>query len=343
MKRIFYIIFGGLTLTTGCSKFGHDADSRIGLSVGICSLDIDTKVAGANPYDETMISGTNSFETAVWFSLKNDIFENNPDNTSFLPCHTTMNFTSTGITYASYKNGNLEKDLTYPIPEDGKAASVYCVGFYPSSGWLTSDGETVSHEITGSEDLMYAPKITGDWVNRFSEQTYNHQLTWLKINACATTMEAGKQWGGIAKVEVVSDQYINIDLTKATGNISFNTPVYITTFENTDTGVENVDDEEEENQGDEYVDQQLTLNSIEVGSVFCSPEKQYSIRITMKSGVVKNLDIPLKNLNGAPLTSESEAAGKLFVINLYFQPFAIVEGTSMLYYWNNKNEDLLPM
>lgn len=339
MKRIFYIIFWGLILTTGCSKFGHDTDSRIGFSIGIGNLDVDTKVAVADVYDETMISKDNPFETAVWFSLDDHCFANDPDGTSFLPCHTTMSFKNTGITYASYE----DKDLTYPIPDGGQVAPVYCVGFYPKDGWSTTDGTTATHEITGSEDLMFAPKISGNWIDRFSEQTYNHQLTWLKINVCATTMEAGKQWGDIAKVEVRSDKHININLE--TGSISFNTPdYYITTFENTDSGVENVDEEEEEeeNPDDEFADQQLTLNSLEVGSVFCSPEKQYSIRITMESGVVKELEIPLKNLNGALLATDKEATGKLFVINLYFQPFAIVEGTSMLYYWNNKNEDLLP-
>ena len=336
MKVFFRILLLGLALMTGCSRFTTDDDGRIGLSISIGNLDIESKVATADAYDETMMSAENPFETAMWFSLDENSFRNTPDAFTSLPCYTTMNFANTGITYASYKpSDGAERDLKYPIPVSGEAAPVYCVGFHPSTGWTgSSDGVNATRAITGSDDIMFAPKISGNWIERFGPQTYQHQLTWLKINVCATTVEAGKQWGNIAKVEVMSDEYINIDLSDGTGKVSYINPTtddyYITTYENTAVGAEN------------DPSNQLTLTSTEVGSVFCSPETSYNIRLTMFSGVVKTITIPLKDLSGNFLTSESQAKGKLFVINLYFQPFAIVEGTSMLYYWNNKNEDLLP-
>jgi hypothetical protein len=44
--------------------------------------------------------------------------------------------------------------------------------------------------------------------------------------------------------------------------------------------------------------------------------------------------------NGYFLEKAEKSRGKLFIINLYFKPFDIVEGKSSLYYWNNKNEEL---
>ena len=46
------------------------------------------------------------------------------------------------------------------------------------------------------------------------------------------------------------------------------------------------------------------------------------------------------DLDYEPLTSLSEAAGKLFIISLYFSPFNVIEGTCTLNYWNDQNEDL---
>ena len=99
------------------------------------------------------------------------------------------------------------------------------------------------------------------------------------------------------------------------------TPRYITCFENANG-------------------QELSLTSSNIGSVFCSPATSYQIRITMKDGVERTVDISLKDLKGNDLESSEDAKGQLFIINLYFKPFDIVEGKSNLYYWNNKNEDL---
>ena len=61
----------------------------------------------------------------------------------------------------------------------------------------------------------------------------------------------------------------------------------------------------------------------------------------MKDGISRTVNVKLTDIeNGYFLEKAEDSRGKLFIINLYFKPFDIVEGKSSLYYWNNKNEEL---
>jgi hypothetical protein len=341
MKRLTYIFILGAVLGTGCSKLASDKDMRICMSVNIGSLDTDTKTAAnAVEFTQKDISSQRTFCPTLWFSLTKGNFSANPKHDNLgetdplFPCHTTIELANTDPKYVTYKN----IPLVYPHPNNSGDKTVYCAGFYPQDNWETGEyGRYASHIINGSEDLMFAPIISGDWNNRLSTtedkiQRYEHLLTWIKINVCATTLETGRQWGSITKVEVESADSVIIDLRNNNGTISYSHSVQPVEGENQGHYITSFDDAD---------GKELSLISLPVGSIFCSPATNYNIKITMKDGISRTVNVKLTDIeNGDFLKKAEDSRGKLFIINLYFKPFDIVEGKSSLYYWNNKNEEL---
>lgn len=137
------------------------------------------------------------------------------------------------------------------------------------------------------------------------------------------TMEAARQWGGVTDITISSKDGMEIDLSKTVDKVSYiGNDIDIKTFENAEGLLP-------------------SLTSTEAGSVFCSPATEYTVKIkTTNYPGGKDITIKLTNLDYQPLTSSSEAAGKLFIISLYFSPFNVIEGTCTLNYWNGQNEDL---
>lgn len=326
MKRFTYILLFGAILLSGCSKLADDQDKRISVGIGIGNIDAATKTAAnAQEFNQSMISSDKKFVPALWFTTSTEkVFQKDNETVAdMFPCRTTVEFENTSPKYVKHN----ETDLIYPTI--GENTPVYCVGLYPSTGWYSEDGINAHHDINGSEDLMFAPLIEGSWTNRFGIQTYNHLLTWIKINVCATTLETARQWGSITTVEVETADQVHINLSS--GDISYS------------PSVEPIDGESNANYIQSYNNpkgKELSLTSSQVGSIFCSPATNYNIKITMKDGVSRTVTVPLKDLYGINLSDAKQSIGKLYIINLYFKPFDIVEGKSSLYYWNNKNEEL---
>ena len=326
MKRLTYILLFGAILLSGCSKLADDQDKRISLGIGIGNIDAATKTAAnANEFNQSMISSDKKFVPALWFTTSTEkMFQKDIETVAdMFPCRTTVEFENTSPKYVKHNGA----DLIYPTM--GENTPVYCVGLYPSTGWYSEDGINAHHNINGSDDLMFAPLIEGSWTNRFGIQTYNHLLTWIKINVCATTLETARQWGSVSKVEIETGDKVVVNLQ--TGAKSYSHPVVPAEGEDSYYYIKGFDN---------AAGLDLSLTSTPVASVFCSPATSYNIKITMKDGISKTVNVPLKNLDGTNLTTAENSIGKLYIINLYFKPFDIIEGKSSLYYWNNKNEDL---
>lgn len=321
-RKIIYITL--LAALWSCSRIDDSEDRFIGLSAGVADMEVSTRsaVAGA-PYSGSAPSEDNPLNAAVWFSTTPGVFPHAPEYPVYLPCRTTMEFEGESVTYADYDENPKDNapaiSLKYPNNND----PVYCIGLHPASGWNSDDGVKISHAITGAEDLMFADQITGTWNSHFPKQQYSHLLTWIKINFCAMTMEAARQWGGVTEITISSKDKLEIDLAKTSDKVTFSENVInIKTFEN----VEGV---------------LPTLTSTEAGSVLCSPATQYSVKIkTTNYPDGKEIPVILTDLDYQPLASSSEAVGKLFIISLYFSPFNVIEGTCTLNYWNGQNEDL---
>lgn len=316
MKRFTYILIS--FVLASCGKIEISDTHQIGLRAGIGEMEVVSKASTeAVPYKGTVPTSSSPLDASVWFSLKPDKFEDQSGNT-FIPCHTEMKFTGEGMTYADYllEGSDTPISLTYPTSEN---TPVYCVGFYPKTGWTTSDYVNAGHAINGTEDLMHAGVISGTWNNHFPSQQYSHLLTWVKISVCAMTMETARQWGNVTKVTISCKNALNINL--ATSEVTYSGEQEIIIYE--------------DSKGSE-----LSLTSTELGSLFCAPETEYEIKIKTANYGEKTITVPLSDLNYNPLSSATDAVGKLFIISLYFNPFNIIEGTCTLNYWNDQNEDL---
>ena len=316
MKRFTYILIS--FVLASCGKIEISDTHQIGLRAGIGEMEVVSKASTeAVPYKGTVPTSSSPLDASVWFSLKPDKFEDQ-SGSAFIPCHTEMKFTGEGMTYADYllEGSDTPISLTYPTSEN---TPVYCVGFYPKTGWTTSDYVNAGHAINGTEDLMHAGVISGTWNNHFPSQQYSHLLTWVKISVCAMTMETARQWGNVTKVTISCKNALNINL--ATSEVTYSGEQEIIVYE--------------DSKGSE-----LSLTSTELGSLFCAPETEYKIKIKTANYGEKTITVPLSDLNYNPLPSAEDAVGKLFIISLYFNPFNIIEGTCTLNYWNDQNEDL---
>ena len=308
-------------MTAACSENVADesvvgGDIQLGVTVG----DIQAKSrAVADPY---LPQNEKTLKANVWFRKENSGYADSPDATTNLPVHTTVTFEgSPMMSYVTYNN----QSLKYPH-DDSK---VYCVGMYPATGWTTTNYTTVSHTINGAEDLLFAPEISGSWSDRFPTQRYEHLLTWIKINICASSHAAIDAWGTINQITVNSDPEVAVNLTTGEYTCS-GTAIQIETMSD---GIS------------------LSTATHEVGSVFCSPEKEYTVTVkyTDKHGdeLTKTVSLSLNIIDmdddtvaPAPVTDEKDARGKCFVFSLYFTPHNVIEGVCTLNSWSNQNEDI---
>lgn len=315
-RKFTYIII--LAAVVSCERLGDAEAERIGVSAGVSELVVTR--AAADPFMGSAPSEDNVLESAVWFSNSKTAFPHAPVSPTYLPCHTEIAFESSAITYADYTPAGSATpfSLTYPVDN----SPVYCVGFHPADGWQCADGVNVSHAINGQDDLMFASAIEGTWDKHFKSLDYKHLLTWVKVSVCAMTMETARQWGKVTDVTIKCKSRLDINLSKSSANVTYGgEPQYMTIF-NDPAGKE------------------LNLTSQELGSVLCDPATEYEVTIKTQNSTPKTLTVKLTDLDYNELTSPDQAAGKLFILSLYFNPFNIIEGTCTLNYWNDQNEDL---
>lgn len=361
MKRTYLYIYSTLAIgLAACTPQAEDEVyiPEISLAAqvqGIGSIDVGNSRAdgdgtgsggeGTQKVEALLYRGINPadapFTAAVWFAEEATsgykyTYTHNPningENATSLPIHSEIYFDkNTPIFPPEYipSGSNTPYKLRYPIDKISEGGNeryrkVSCVGFYPTQQWETTDGLTATHAIDGAIDLMYAPPITGSRSTPLQQQTYEHLQTWLKICVCATSKEAANNWGEIEYIKVTSRSGVSIDLTKSTVNDA----VSYTTETKDICAVE---------------DAELSINIQEVGSVFCSPEEEYTLQIkATNNNDVKTLKLKPKTTQGTVITGKNNIRGQLFVLILYFQPYSVVEGVCTLNAWENQDEDLYP-
>lgn len=333
MRRSLYLLYIVVwasvwtACTDDCADVTSGNEAYISLGASVVGLETVTRADGDNETTEEpplpLYKGTpsagNPFEADVCFSETEGVFLHSPAETTNLPCHTQMTFEG-ALEYA--KNPNNGSNLRYTTGEN--SPTVYCVGFYPQGNvWtVAEDGETATAPIDGKTDLMFASPISGSWNIPLRIQTYNHLLTWLKVCICSTSQEAADTWGVVKSISIQSKDGLSVDL--GTGTVTYNTTT--TSF----TVAE---------------DETLHTTMKEVGSgVLCNPAKGYSLTVVTANAGTRTVTIPLKWVNGNAVTDgeveSGKVTGKLFILSLYFNEFAVVEGVCTLNAWNNQNEDL---
>ena len=335
--RTIYLIYIVAVACIGLSACSENEDGLsdkmvqdISLSAAVDEVKVLSRTANGEDndgaYTGTAPSKENVLEAAVWFSTTSGVYQNDPDETFNLPIYTTIKYESGTATFPNEQQG--VGTPKYPTNN----AQVYCVGFYPKSEWDSNEAYThATHAITGKQDLMFAPQIVGTWENHFQSQRFRHLLTWLKISVCTTTPEAGSYWGKLKSIKLIGvPTSLTVDLSKGEGE-SFNLQDAVDfSTEKQNLPVMNTAGEVE-----------LGLVDKEVASVFCMPNKNYTLFIECTNGTAK-IEVNLEALSENDAELLDYPAGLQYVLKLFFHPFNVVEGVCTLNAWNAQNEDLYP-
>ncbi len=341
MRYLRYISVGlAFWVMAACSEGSDEspASGNIQLGATVGNLQIDSRVeADAYESGETL-------DADVWFRIDGE-YKNEPnavDDTYLPPVHTTVEFN--GNTAVKYNS----RDVIYPTDD----SPVYCIGMSPKSDatdetkqWsAAADNKSVSHAIDGVQDLMFAPEISGSWNSHFPKQEYEHLLTWIKITICAASHEAIETWGKIKQITINSAKTVSVNLeADPSSRYTYSGATSIYTMPDGGPGVA------------------LTTTIQEVGSVFCSPEVEYTVTVTAedKNGakIEKNVKfkdlkiIDVNDINGNGDTEEEITIdqanvgllrGTCYVLSLYFRSYNVIEWASTLNSWSDQYEDLYP-
>ena len=300
-------------LLTACIGILEDPDEdvRIGLRAGIGDVAVTTR-AIASPYQGTTPSGSNPLDASVWFSTTSGTYEAGAVANE-LPRHTEIRFNSSGLVYP------VSDVLLYP-----ESGTVYCVGLYPYSAteWTNTNAggasstSHASHLIDGSQDLMFAPQVSGTKESPISSPlAFAHQLTWLKFNVQAESHSAKLAWGNITAITVTSPySRLTVDLSAGTASCNGD-PTGISAFSGSEA---------------------LKISLQQLGSVFCAPATSYDISVTTANLGTKNLPVGLNGPDGTtPIGSADAAKGKMFVITLSFSDVNMIDATCTLTAWDD--------
>lgn len=333
----------------GCSKtVMQDRDRTIRLALSLDGVEADTRTTEAEPYVNTAPTVEHPFKTDVWFTLTPGEYGHNPldgEEVAF-PVHTMIEHKDALGTEAMFE----DKNVLYPLDENESTveeAPVYCLGFYPaneddgsSEGWK-QDGTVVTHKITGTQDLMFADLIKGNYNENFPPQEFNHLLTWVKINVIANSVDAAGAWGKVKYLSIGGKRStVRIDLTTEYG-----TPSVISYVRDEALDTLCLKTVDAQNDVSKMVD--LSIGGTLAGSVFCCPPEAKSEsdpRVVGYWVTVQTSNVPEKKDVFVPITwndqYDTDGAGKLLIINLYFNEIEVVSGVCSLSYWENTSEDL---
>lgn len=330
-QKIIALFVTGVMLTACENECPGDAaqDRSIRLGAGVSRMEEQVKSrAGEDRPINAEVVNDFPFTAAVWFSTTSGKYDETPTDTKcHLPAHTTIAFKGLQLEYATYNNQNLQ----YPTGDD--PATVYCVGLYPADRtdgmikWETdTEFTTATRAINGTEDLMFATEISGTWNEPFKVSadnkylSFKHQLTWVKVQVCATDIDAIDHWGRLESLSIKTQSGITINL--ADGKSTFS---------------------------GEYIDincnveeQELHTTLSEVASVLCSPEMIYNLTVKTELGGEQNVPIRLiNNDTGKEIENISDVQGMNVVITLHFgKNDNVIEGMCTLDSWKDQAEDI---
>lgn len=311
-----FVVFMAMLSCSESETDKHLDGDNIQLCASVNDIYINSRAA-VEPYTGSTPSVEKPLNATVWFRKANGNYINNPAEPTYLPVRTNVSFKGTQFEYVYYNSNNLQ----YPTDN----SNVYCIGLYPETGWSTTDNVNVVHQINGTEDLMFAREISGSWSSRFGVQTYEHQLTWIKISVSATSHDVAEDWGDIEQISISSKSNATINLLN--GSCTYGgADKYIDTMGEGETA-------------------DILITTREVSSILCSPDVDYTLRVkTTNNTTPKEVTVKLKLLGNdeqlTELTDLNAAKGKCFVIDLKFKPYNVLECVSALNSWDNQNEDI---
>ena len=295
------------------------------LNADVVSLDV-SRASSADIYRGASAAG---MEAAIWFSNEMGKYplNNTPEAPTFIPYRSVTVYDASNPTTVYVDPRTKTDALLYPIGTGDTEEYVYCVGLYPSSGWTctnATNNNVAEYDINGSSDVMFAEQLAGSWQTPFARQQYKHLLTWLKIEARATSPDVVAHWGELQNVEVDSPSAkVSITFPQSAGNSS---------------NIQYVGGIKSLTALDQPMNLAVTVQ--DAGALLLAPATSYKLRITTEKAGLREVTVKLSDDRGVPLTNELQARGKLFIINLYFSPFSDIDATCSLVPWNKQEVEL---
>lgn len=338
MKNILYYILPCIMLqTTSCSE-----DENIVWQSRNAQLSavVEQTREARSPYTETVPSLNHELHVAVWASTKVDPTTNltqfkdeNLDgrNDSEISKHTKANF----------QNGKDQLLIDIIYSDNGK--NVKFVGFHPENieddndVWKTNeDGAIATMDFSGTEDVMFAPEVSGTYgMSTNPKLRFHHLLTWLNIQMVAESEDARDAWGSIEDITIKSSKTVTIEINHGAevvgGYNRYNHVSYSNLSDFDIFFIEEGNDKEfpENCEGGKYVlkgpkvGYEANWNSFveDVGYVMCAPVdasiSDVDYTITVKSER-RTVDIPVNLLKSSNSEYTENTMGKQFTILLKF-------------------------
>lgn len=206
MKRIIIISVSLLGLLVSCSKHqvdNVDSSSAIYLQVGF----VQTKT----PFAGTVPSESSPLEALVCVSTEKDadgayIFpsdgkDGTEDGTVGKHIPTEFHSGSAQLINGAYYNQN------YPDKE------VYFAALHPQSGWAIQNANQATVTFDGSDDVMFAPVVSGNYGNStYPKLRFHHLLTWLKIEVEAESEAVANAWGPLMTMNISSLGTVSLNM-----------------------------------------------------------------------------------------------------------------------------------
>ncbi len=203
--------------------------------------------------------------------------------------------------------------------------NVFFVSMHPQNDWIFTGNTEASYSIDGSDDVMFAPQVSGKYGNATPPTLeFTHLLTWIKLELKADSEEVAAAWGPLQGISLTSDTKVNIGLNKEfnPADVTFDTPSTLPFYKNAKP--------EEQFPGAEGYEMTLSLN--EVAYVLCAPviatEKdiyetteivrtpEYHVTIASSH---RNVTIPVDLMNGADSYFTGSTMGQQFTLRLTFK------------------------
>lgn len=215
MRKAIIIVLGGL-LALGCQKDVRKDTPEDGFPIYLSAItqkSIETRA----PYELTTPDETEGgiLHSEVWASSTDGAYLdkgwNGKNNGSAVAIHS----------YADFNSGEPQLLNTAVYPQSG--TPVHFVGLHPQGNWnVSDDGTKASYTFDGSQDVMFAAKITGTYADPNAEDLifdvpvlrFLHLLTWIKVKMIAEDEDTAKAWGKIKEMKITSQNNVAIALDK---------------------------------------------------------------------------------------------------------------------------------
>lgn len=330
-----------------CFACQEEVPSTDGTSIYLAAS-VETPIESRVPYlssPEPIPSEV--LHAAVWATttsgtyIGRDLNGKDPNNIDVVDIHATADF-----------NDGRPKLLNAAVyPSSGVAVDF--IGLHPNMGWTTEGDAGLKAEFTfnGSQDVMFAPKVTGTYAQDNTANiltlSFQHLLTWLKIKIKAEEgLEdmVAKSWGKVKSISVGSANKVSIDLNEV---YSFENSVHFSG--DARLPLRQIGSDAEFPSTIAYFDLEKADPSKEVAYVLCQPviataenygETTPEYYLYIETERRTNVVLPIDLKRNATAYFEGSTRAKHFTLNLTFMVgnIVMVQAEATDWVWEEDND-----